>query len=195
VNWTVNARSVLPMIPAVGILLARRVETAGGPAGKPPLAKLVAPLVVSGLVALWVTGADAGLANSARTAAQYVRDRWRTPAVQVRFEGHWGFQYYMQAFGFSPVDSRGFRYANGDLLVIPDNNSDSSVQSIPPRVVASRETLAFPMNAGVTTIGAASGAGFYSDRWGPLPYAFGPVPPEGYTVLRLRLPESPRPQE
>ena len=26
VNWAINARSVLPLIPAVGILLARRVD-------------------------------------------------------------------------------------------------------------------------------------------------------------------------
>ena len=37
VNWTINARSVLPLIPAAGILLARRVDAlraprcAGGP--------------------------------------------------------------------------------------------------------------------------------------------------------------------
>ena len=65
VNWTVNARSVLPMIPAVGILLARRLETLGNLAGKLRLAKLVVPLVVSAAVALWVTWADASLANSA----------------------------------------------------------------------------------------------------------------------------------
>ncbi len=30
VNWTINARSVLPLIPAAGILLARRVDACGG---------------------------------------------------------------------------------------------------------------------------------------------------------------------
>jgi hypothetical protein len=185
-NWSVNARSVLPMIPAVGILLARRLQTL---AGNLPLAKLVAPLAVSGAISLWVTCADTAQANSARMAAQYVRDRLSKPTLTVSFEGHWGFQYYMQAFGFSPVDFWEFSVKkNGDLLVIPDNNSNASVQTLNARLVASQETFAFPIHTGVRTIGLVPGAGFYSDLWGPLPYAFGPAPPEGYTVIRLQKP-------
>jgi hypothetical protein len=188
-NWTVNARSVLPLIPAVGILLARRLEAAGGLAGKLPPSKLVAPLVVSVAVSLWVTWADASLANSARAAAQYVRDRVSAPGVNVSFEGHWGFQYYMQGFGFKPVNYRDSLAGNGDLLVIPDNNTNVSVQSIPLRLVASRKAFAFHMHTGVTTINPYLGAGFYSDAWGPLPYAFGPEhSSDGYTLLRLQDP-------
>jgi 4-amino-4-deoxy-L-arabinose transferase-like glycosyltransferase len=195
-NWGVNARSVLPMIPAVAILLARRVQAAGKLAGKLPLAKLAAALAVSGAVSLWVCCADTAQANSARMAAQYVRDRLSRPELTVSFEGHWGFQYYMQAFGFSPVDFWEFSVKkNGDLLVIPDNNSNASVQAVSSRLVASRETFAFPINTGATTIGIVSGAGFYSDLWGPLPYAFGPAPPERYTVLRLQKPEEKRPSQ
>jgi hypothetical protein len=195
VNWSVNARSVLPMIPAVGILLARRLEMAGGLAGKLPLAKLVVPLVVSGAVSLWVTWADATLANSARVAAQFVRDRLSTSGVRVSFGGHWGFQYYMQAFGFRPVDFRRFAVRDGDLVVVPDNNSNIGVQSIPSRLVASQETFAVAhMNTGVMTMSPAWGAGFYSDVWGPLPYAFGPASSDGYTVLRLQIPEELRPK-
>jgi hypothetical protein len=29
------------------------------------------------------------------------------------------------------------------------------------------------------------GAGFYSDLYGPLPFAFGPAPPEVYRVYRV----------
>ncbi|MDP9113035.1 MAG: glycosyltransferase family 39 protein, partial [Acidobacteriota bacterium] len=122
VNWTVNARSVLPMIPAVAILLARRLETLGAFAGKLRMAKLVVPLALSAAVALWVTWADASLANSARQAAQYVHDRLSKPAINVSFEGHWGFQYYMQAYGLQPVNFRDFHVGNGDVVVIPSNS-------------------------------------------------------------------------
>jgi len=194
VNWSVNARSVLPMIPAVGILLARRLETAGGHAGKLPLAKLVVPLVVSGAIALWATWADSSMANSARLAAQYVRDHWSTPGVNVSFEGHWGFQYYMQAYGFQPVNFRDFHVGNGDMVVIPRNSSYAEPESIPSQVVASRGVLAFPLHTGLTTMSLAEGSGFYSDIFGPLPYSFGPASSEVYTVLRLRVPGEERPK-
>jgi hypothetical protein len=165
------------------------MEVAGGLTGElPRLTRLIAPLVVSGAVALWVTWADASLANSARLAAQYVRDRWSSPAVKVSFEGHWGFQYYMQAFGFSPVNHQDFRFRNGDLLVVPDNNTNTSTQSVISPIVASQESFSFPMKIGVTTMSIARGAGFYTDTWGPMPYAFGSPPSEGYTVFRLRKP-------
>ena len=41
----------------------------------------------------------------------------------MSFEGHWGFQYYMQAYHFQPIDFRDFHVGNGDLVVIPDNSS------------------------------------------------------------------------
>jgi 4-amino-4-deoxy-L-arabinose transferase-like glycosyltransferase len=189
VNWTVNARSVLPMVPAVGILLARRLETRGGFAGKLRLAKLVAPLVVSAAVALWVGWADASLANSAREAARYVRDHLSKPGINVSFEGHWGFQYYMQTYHFQPVDYRDFHVGNGDLVVIPENSSYAAVQSIPANVVASRGVLALPVKARMTTMSGAWGSGFYSADLGPLPYSFGPALTEYYTVLRLHNPE------
>ncbi len=188
VNWSVNARSVLPMIPAVGILLARRLEVLGSFAGKRQIAKLVVPLAVSAAVALWVTWADANLANSARLAAQYVRDHLSKPGINVNFEGHWGFQYYMQAYQYQPLNFRDFRVGNGDLVVIPENSSYAEVQSIPAHVVASRAVFNVPVKGGMTTMNRAWGSGFYSDAWGPLPYSVGRALFERYTVLQLQIP-------
>jgi len=192
VNWTVNARSVLPLIPAVGILLARRLERLGSFAGKLRMAKLAVPLAVSAAVALWVTWADASLANSARDAARYARDHLGKPGINVSFEGHWGFQYYMQAYRFQPVDFRDFHVGNGDLVMIPDNSSYAAVQSIPSNVVASRGVLALPVKARMTTMSAAWGSGFYSADLGPLPYSFGTALSEYYIVLRLKEEQRPK---
>jgi hypothetical protein len=192
VNWSVNARSVLPMIPAVAILLARRLEALGSFAGKLRRAQLVVPLVVSAAVAFWLTWADASFANSGRKAALYVRDHLSKPGINVSFEGHWGFQYYMQAYQYQPIDFRDFHVGNGDLVVIPQNSSYAEAQSIPASVVASRGVLALPVKAGMTTMSQAWGSGFYSDALGPLPYSFGPPLSEYYMVLRLRNPGSPK---
>lgn len=195
VNWTVNTRSVLPMIPAVAILLARRLEALGPFAGKLRMAKLVVPLAVSAAVALWVTWADARLANSAREAAQYVRDHLSKPGINVSFEGHWGFQYYMQAYRYEPIDFRHLHVANGDLVVIPQNSSYAEPQSIPVSVVASRGVLALPVKSAMTTMSQAWGAGFYSDALGPLPYSFGHALSEYYMVFRLKTPPEDSPQQ
>jgi 4-amino-4-deoxy-L-arabinose transferase-like glycosyltransferase len=194
VNWTVNTRSVLPMIPAVAILLARRLEAHSTVAGKLRMAKLVVPLAVSAAVALWVTWADTSLANSAREAAQYVRDHLSKPGINVSFEGHWGFQYYMQAYQYQPIDFRYFHVGSGDVVVIPQNSSYAETQSIPPSVVASRGVLALPVKARMTTMSQAWGSGFYSDALGPLPYSFGPALSEYYMVLRLKNPPEGRPK-
>jgi len=194
VNWSVNARSVLPMIPAVGILLGRRLEAHGNIAERLQMAKFAVPLVVSAAAALWVTWADTSLANSAREAAQYVRDHLSKPGINVSFEGHWGFQYYMQAYQFQPIDFRDFHVGNGDLLVIPNNNSYAAVQSLAANFVASRGVLTLPVKAGMTTMSADWGAGFYSDALGPLPYSFGRALWEYYTVLRLQNPGEERPK-
>jgi hypothetical protein len=194
VNWSVNARSVLPMVPAVGILLARRLELGGELAGKLRMAKLIGPLVLSGAVSLWVAWADAGLANSSRNAAQYVRDHFSTPGSKVSFEGHWGFQYYMQAYGFQPVDFRNFIAGKGDIIIIPENNTNAGVQTIPAAAIISKETFAFPIKIGASTMNQSWGSGFYSDVWGPLPYAFGPAYSEVYHVLRVRNPSETTPK-
>ncbi len=183
VNWTVNGRSVLPLIPAVGILLARRFDL-----GRPRLLAALVPLAAAAIVSIWVTSADARLADSAREAAQYVRDH---PAAgkNVSFEGHWGFQYYMQLFGFAPLDFDTYEIQDGNLIVIPENNTNT--REMPPQIVASQTIYALDVNLEVTTMGTATGAGFYSDAEGPLPYAFGPIPPERYLFDRMKLPEQP----
>jgi 4-amino-4-deoxy-L-arabinose transferase-like glycosyltransferase len=179
VNWTVNARSVLPLIPAAGILLARRVESMGRMRQR----WLVAALAVSGFVAMWVSWADARLADSARLAARMVASRSGAGA-DVSFEGHWGFQYYMERLGFRPVDFASYRVGAGKTIVIPENNCN--LEDIPPEFVESDSGFELDTNVGVSTMSDSLGAGFYSDVSGPLPFAFGRVPAERYTVVRLK---------
>jgi len=186
VNWTVNARSVLPLIPAVGILLARRVDPMTLRWRPRQMLKLLVPLAVAGIASLWITWADAQLADTARLAARHIQEKVGNYTSRVSFEGHWGFQYYMQSFGFRPVDFSSYDFEDGNLVVLPGNNDN--VNDFPPEFIASRQVFKFDMKAGAATIQSAMGAGFYSDVWGPLPYAFGPVPPENYSVVWLTSP-------
>src|SRR5258706_16211547 len=116
----------------------------------------------------------------------YTAPAHRTPVYHpagktLWFEGHWGFQYYMEGRGASPLDMRLSPLAIGDRVVIPGNNSN--LFPFPPDTVTPRartDYAAFPF---LSTMSPDLGAGFYVDIWGPLPFAFGRVPPERYMVL------------
>jgi 4-amino-4-deoxy-L-arabinose transferase-like glycosyltransferase len=180
-NWTVNARSVLPLIPAAAILMARAVDRLkfGQPAWV--LAALTSvPLVIS----LWLAGSDAALAYSARQAAREIAARHSASEGRLLFMGHWGFQYYMQELGGEPIDMRTYSIRSGDTVVRPKNNANT--RRIPPEYVASEDTLEIDVNYGVTLLNINRNAGFYASVAGPLPFAFGATPPEQYTIYRLK---------
>jgi hypothetical protein len=186
-NWTVNARSMLPLIPAAAILLARRLDkndtrvaSAWRPAGI-----LVVPLALSAMISLSIAWGDTALANSGRSMANIIRGQTQNQAGSVLFEGHWGFQYYMQLFGARPVEYDKFAFQTGDLVVTPENST--STFPIAPQFVASQQILQIDPHAYAATM--ALGAGFYSSVWGPLPFSFGRVPSEPYLVVHLQQPD------
>ena len=141
----------------------------------------MAPLAAGLLLALAVTWSDFDLAGTARTAAAQVTQRFAPAGKTLWFEGHWGFQYYMEARGASPLDLERSRLTIGDRVVVPDNNSN--LFPLPPDAVAPRARSDFAAFPFLTTLSPDLGAGFYLDIWGPLPFAFGRVPPERYLVL------------
>jgi len=181
-NWSANGRSILPLVPAAAILIARRFERVQRPAAW----KLALPLLAAGVVSLWIACGDTAWARSARDAASMIRKE--TQNRTVWFAGHWGFQYYLQALGGRPVDIRTFssNYQSGDFIAIPKNNTNTF--DLAPEVVASRQIIELPINRRTATMCPELGAGFYSSVWGPLPFAFGPVTPERYQLLELTKP-------
>ena len=108
------------------------------------------------------------------------------------FQGHWGFQYYMQELGASPVDYKSSPVNPGDLVAIPSNNSNL----IPPPVSKSTllDTISADGSGFFATMDQATGAGFYSSVWGPLPFAFGHVPSEYVRVYELKQPSVAAPE-
>jgi hypothetical protein len=181
-NWAINARSVLPLIPAGGILLARRVDELRATSVRWRSTMLAIPLAIAGGVSLWLTWADTELANSARTAATQIEQKTRNQTGTVWFLGHWGFQYYMESFGARAVVVDDPPQQPGDFLVTA---GDRSLFEMRPEFVSSRDLIQIPMRLGITTIQSQLGTGFYASDLGPLPFAIGPVPPERYELIRL----------
>jgi 4-amino-4-deoxy-L-arabinose transferase-like glycosyltransferase len=182
-NWTINARSVLPLIPAAAILIVRRLETMHHAWTRSLKLQVACGLIVSGVLSIWVAGADTRLANLAREAAQSVRGRTSNEVGTLWYEGHWGFQYYMEQLGALPVDALDFRIRPGDFVVVPENNARFA--GFPPDVAFEKvAVLELPNPSGAALLNWQLGAGFYSSYWGPLPFAFGPAPPERYVIMR-----------
>jgi len=184
-NWTINARSVLPLIPAACILMSRGLEKCSALMSWRALPGLVIGLVLTGALSFWITASDVALANAGRQAAVQIRDHIKPDARRIWFEGHWGFQYYMQSFGFVPADEKNSDFRVGDRIILPENTTEQV--GIPRRFpyTWAEQSLDFETHYHVTTIGWQVGAGFYSSYWGPLPFAIGQIAPERYWILRL----------
>jgi 4-amino-4-deoxy-L-arabinose transferase-like glycosyltransferase len=181
-NWTVNVRSVLPMVPAVGILLARRLERLGEDSAQRLRSSVIVGLLACGVVSLWLARADTDAANSARTAASLVYQK-TARNNNVWFLGHSGFQYYMQKFGARPYDWPHPQTRPGDFLVIP--YSKVWPEDVTSQFPGLRENVDLAMHSYASTTSPEIGAGFYHSYWSILPYAFGPVPAEKYAIIRL----------
>ena len=181
-NWSVTARTVLPMVPAAAILLVRRFERAER-SNANFLAKywrVFAAAIVSFLVA----AADYRQANTAREAARAFEQRFRADPAKVWFQSHWGFQYYMQQWGATPLNSLDSEITSGDVMIVPANNV--LIVSIPRDKVFAPEEVNFSTLPFLTAMGRGTGASLYSSIRGPLPWAIDRVPLETYYVARFR---------
>ncbi|MGD0349561.1 MAG: glycosyltransferase family 39 protein [Verrucomicrobiota bacterium] len=184
VNWTVSGRNILPMLPAVSLLLIRRLEARELFRGRDSVRRLLGPLAASLTIALFVTQADYRLADSARAAASFMSRKLGAGANTVGFEGHWGFQFYMEMFGAKALDKQNLRLVADEAIVIPLGHG--YLFRLPEDSVVPWFTHKMQASEWVTTMNVSSGAGYYSDAWGPLPFVFGPVPPDVYFVCRVR---------
>jgi hypothetical protein len=180
INWMSNARTILPLVPAANILIVRRIQRHAS------RSQQLVPLAFVALLAMAVAWADLCVADTARLAASEIRDRYGRGRGAVLFAGHWGFQYYMEAYGFKPIDygfhavhGEGTRVMPDDIVILPENNTN--VES-PPRWLAQRAKLQFVSCPVLATVCNETGADFHGG-WGPLPFAIGSVPPERYYVM------------
>lgn len=186
VNWTITARAVLPAVPAVGILVARRLEVRTPAGGAITGARWVWPLLAGGVLSLLVAFSDHRLAGSARTAAHHFTTQYQSENGALWFGGAWGFQWYMQKLGAARLDFSRSRLRKGDVIVMPIPNAD--FWEVPRKPLELAATVQFPTLDWVTVFSTDAGAGFYALERGPLPFVFGPNPPERYQVWSVQRP-------
>jgi 4-amino-4-deoxy-L-arabinose transferase-like glycosyltransferase len=188
-NWTINVRSILPLLPAVGILIARRLDQRFGPAAKVRHGRLAWPLIPAGVLAVLVTWADYQMAGAARAAAADLAEHCKNHRGTVWHQGHWGFQYYLGKAGIVPLEFRDVTSKPGDLVILPSNNTNTN-EAVPPwpRIRPDFYRLDMVPCPWLASMDTSVGAGFYAAVWGPLPFAFGEVKPTRYRVIELAPP-------
>lgn len=187
VNWTINGRSILPMVPAVGMLVARRLD-AGRPVHLGGFSlRWALPLIPSAALALLLTYADGSLAKTQREAAVRLSEQYGSPDHVLWYEGHWGFQYYLEERGAARYwDVQRDSCSAGDRMILPENNTNIVVPPLDSIVLVG--TLGLEPFPWLSALSERLGAGFYTDICGPLPFAFGEVPPDRYIVLGIMRP-------
>ena len=182
-NWSISGgRAVLPMAPAVAILVMRWRDAVNSERDHVILS--VARILIAATLSLVIVAADYRQAQTGREASREFQTRFQGENVTVWFEGHWGFQYYMQQWGANPLDASNTEVSSGDVLVFPANIS--SVIPLPLEMISTGETIKFSTLPLVSTHGRGTGAAFYSSSRGPLPWALGVVSPETYYLTRFR---------
>lgn len=178
-NWTVNARSLLPLVPAIAILVARRLER--NSAATKPIALAV---TLGAALGMAVAHADFLYAIAVRQSAAETVTKFSPANSNLWFQGHWGFQFYMEKWGALVIDTKHPGLKPGDHLAMPLANT--SLLPLDPANTELLGTVSVNGPRWLATWNPTVGGGFYAAVTGPLPFAFGPVPSEQVAIYRLK---------
>ncbi len=182
-NWTISGRTLLPVIPAVGILVARRIgaRSSSEVEGRALRWSWSIPLVLGLAGSQVLCWADYGAAAADRTAALSQAEKFgkNRGTSTLWFEGHWGFQYYLEREGARPIDFHSSMVLPGDVVLVQGENPALNV--ILDRWLKT-EMLEGDISDCLTTSSRGAKASFYSHIMGPLPYRVGEVSPRTYQI-------------
>ncbi len=181
-NFAVNARSFLLIVPAAAILLVRRLKVTRG--NSVAGGWLLWPLIPAATIVLGIAAADCQLAKSGRIAAEQITAKYKSASHQLWFEGHGAFQYYMEKLGGLPIDVERSLLQPGDVVVVPWIGTHTPV---PAGSVGWIEGLTFRPFSWINLMGGTTKerAGFYGANWGPVPFTIGKLPPQDYFVVKV----------
>jgi len=178
-NWTLSARSSLPMIPPLATLIGMRLE-----ARSLSSRALWTPIALCAALTLAITQGDWVQANSERTEAKIAVRAVAPKAHAIWCMGAWGFAYYLNQLGARTFDSETSRVNVRDYFLTATNVANTQV----PADGIAEGSFPTKLNAFASTMNYRNDAGFYSTEWGQLPFSFFPEPgSETCTVYGLDL--------
>jgi 4-amino-4-deoxy-L-arabinose transferase-like glycosyltransferase len=179
-NWAVTGRAFVLLAPALGLLIARRCHDLFK-TGASSRWKAGLPLAVSLVFTLCLARADLAQAQSVRNGVRFVLEQYPPRQNTVWFQGHWGFQYYMETGGAHAMDTLHSRLKTGDILVVPLNNVN--LRNWSDLELLGR--LEGPVGSRIAVMNSDERAGYYADAFGALPFRLFVSPLEKVLVYRL----------
>lgn len=199
VNWTMNARSILPLVPPAAIMIVRRLELRLGDSMQQRRIALGVPLLLTGVLSVLVAAADYCMAETGRRAARRFAEEYAQGHGPIWFQGHWGFQHYMQQLGGRVIDFDTMPgYEVPSVLLLPRNSTyvmtlnPNQPYGVHSRFVEKMNKVSFPTFVCAATMHPAFDAGYYScSLKQSLPYSFCQAPGEEYWVMLIRSAPSP----
>jgi hypothetical protein len=182
-NWTMNVRSFLSAVPAVAILVARRLEGQSGRSRR----WLWLPIGLAAVATLSVAFANWQLANAERAAALKIAAKHQSPGHTLWLNGHSGFQYYLERAGGQTLDVERSSLLPGDVVATP---MQGNFVTLPPGSVNPLNDLSMRPSAWMNLQGwnAHAAAGFFTADDGPLPFAVGVPSPREYFMVKVLMP-------
>jgi 4-amino-4-deoxy-L-arabinose transferase-like glycosyltransferase len=187
-NWSITARTILPMAVPAAILLSRHLDQ-NRAVSQPWFQRCRWGLMVPAFaLALWVSYGDYAAAYLARRAAYDVQRQNGSHAGKYWFMGHWGYQYYLEESGlrYLTPDAKA-ELAAGDRVAIFRWLTLDSMTFDPTtmfRVPDAEISIANPV--GISTHHPLTRSGFYTSMLGPLPFTIGPAPRVVVDVLEYQ---------
>ncbi len=180
-NWSINARTILPLAPAACILAGRATDRL--PAVRPAVVRYAT--LLAGGVAVLVTVVDDRFATDNRAAADQITHELVDAAggrpPRVWFAGHWGFQFYMERGGGRPLAGPQ-ELRVGDYVVLPLDNDGSPPPAVP---LLPAGQVVIGSGSYLATVSRFLGGGFYFSPGTWLPFVVGPVPPQAFLITRV----------
>jgi hypothetical protein len=173
------AKFLVPVAPAAAILVAASL------AKRPRIGAVVLTVtIVSGLaLGVAILRADQRFAGFGRTVAQSLIAPQVARGERVWFNGHWGFQWYAELAGAQCMTIRAPFPQPGDIVYSAEHSES---------LIALEEMREFKLikrlqdkTPGGRILSHAHGAGFYSNTWGYLPWAWGSDAIETINIYRF----------
>jgi hypothetical protein len=158
------SKYLLPSVPAAAILVSRLI-----PEGRRWLA--VSFAAAGAVLGLFILLGVRDLALTQRRAVSELIDPAIKAGERVWFAGHWGFQWYAEIAGASPVTLEPPLPNPGDTIVVSEIDMPRFVRSEIRKSVVRQ--FCYPSSSIGRVMDVRAGAGFFSSAYGYLPWVWG----------------------
>jgi hypothetical protein len=186
-----SPRYLLPLAPPVVLLAARGLESLSRGNRRTFAFISCAAVLTTLLLSLPVAIADYDRAESYRSIAREVRERYTSPGRTIWFDGDLGFGYYMKKEGFSVIKPDDDSPEPGDIIIWANlaHAWDLSPSLMERSTIA--DTIQVYGRLPLVTLNYKDQSGMYGHRQVMLPYAFTRDFSEMFFVIEVLAPKQP----